>query len=300
MKAIFSRYATTIALVQVSTTALAGACSIWYGGWYPDAQSKLHDNWKIQNPKAEKPNFWQTSYSDISWTSPVGYTFFLIIAASVSGLGVVINAGRLADLEQQEKNFKREEEDHSDTRKYYYSSLKNSLIQLFTHEITKFDDTCRVSVYRYDSVLRAFVMVFRHSRIQRYERKGRVKLPENEGILGATYHNGDHLYVCKLPKKESKNYGKEINKQLAVLGASIAEDTLKKLNMPSRCYLGYSIRDIHSKEKFAVLIFESTNDDHFKKDEICAILDAKIIEIEAQVRHISRIDAKLNPYGLTP
>lgn len=301
-----SRHPKIVTATQLLSAAFFAVCSIWYGAWYPDAQAEMHTALKIADPKAGKPSFWEVSSSNIHLTSPVGYTSLFLVLGLLSGVGSGFNARRMGEikaeleaLQVRESEFKAEQESHADTQRYYYESLKDHLIGFFCKSIDNFDETCRASVYRHDADAKAFRLVFRHCQITRFESRGRVSIPDGEGVVGATLANGDSVYISGLPEKRNKAYQREINRQLNLYGASISEHVIGRLRMPSRSYFGYAIRDVISREKFAVLILESTNPDHFDPESLALLLGGDGARIAMYVRHIAHLDSKLNPYGGT-
>ncbi|MGZ8165687.1 MAG: hypothetical protein ACXW04_09800 [Methylobacter sp.] len=298
MSEFFTKHAKIFAIGQLLSALIFGGCSIWYGAWYPDAKTNLYDQQKLENPNPEKPSFWDVSFSKISISTPVGYTGIALIFGVLSGAGIVVSASRLTELEKKESEFKQEQENHAETQQYYYDALKDHLVNFFCNQVSCFDDTCRASVYRHDANSQLFRMVFRYCKITRFGSKGRLALPEHEGVVGATFLNGEFVYIASLPNKlSSKTYLKDINKKLEGLGTSNAENTLSRLRMQSRCYFGYAIRDVISGEKFAILIIESTNENHFNPNTIVNLLSGQHTQIAKYVRHIVNIDSKLNPYG---
>jgi hypothetical protein len=298
MEEFFTKHAKFIAILQLLSALTVGGCSIWYGAWYPDAQANLYESLKLQNPEAVKPNFWDASLSNINISSPVIYTGLALFLSVFSGFGIVISASRLNELEKKESEFKKEQENHAETQLYYYDALKDHLVSFFCTQLGCFDDTCRASVYRHDEHSKLFRMVFRYCNITRYNSTGRLALPENQGVVGATFLNGDYVYISNLPNRlNSRTYFKEINKSLESLGTDIDENTLSRLRMQSRCYFGYAIRDIISGKKFAILIIESTNENHFNPNAIVSLLSSQHTQIAKYVRHIVNIDSNLNPYG---
>jgi len=293
----FLKYPKAIAALQLTSALTIGGCSIWYGAWYPDAQSKLYEVRVKDDPKAEKPGFWDVSWNGIESKSPVGYTFLGLMLGLLSGAGGIASATRLLELESKEKDFKKEEEAHAETQEYYYRALRDLLTNFFCSQIEGFNENCRASVYRHDPGAKVVRVVFRYCKISRYESKGRVAIPEDEGVIGATLSNGDFVYLADLPPKpDSKGYVKEVNKQLEPYGVNISETTLSRLRMKSRCYFGYAIRNAPSPEKFAVLILESTIPNSFDPEKICSLLRDRHAQIADYVRHIARLDAKLNPF----
>lgn len=291
------KYAKLIAYLQVASAIGLGICSIWYGGWYPDAQAELHEVLRVNNPRVPKPGFWQVSLDGLAWSAPPIYTIGCLLLGIMGGVGAVFSAFRLSELSQKEDGFKREEEEHADTQLHYYKSLEHHLIELFCNKIPNFDESCRASVYRCDRS--AFRMVFRYSKITKYHEKGRVTLPDGEGFLGATYLNGDDLYVNNLPELHAKRgaYPKAVAKHLKEYGVSMAEVAINKLRMPSRCYYGYAIREENSPSKIAILILESTEPDRFDPAKVKDVLQSNSNKITHYVRHIAHLDGKLNPYG---
>lgn len=285
-------------MTLVSATAFSG-CSIWYGPWFTDTQNTMFK--KMNDPNAEMPDFWTVSISNINYKSPVIYTLLSLIGGLVSGIGVIQSAFRLEELEEREGSFRNEQERHAETMELYYKALKDHLIHFFCHQIDKFDgDTCRASVYRHDEESKKFRMIFRHSNITHYAKDGRVSLPENEGVIGGTYLNGDSVYIFDLPPKTNKQlYLQETNNQLNALSVSVTmpKVTLNKLSMPSRCLYGYAIRDSNGI-KIAVVIIESTEPLQFVKSELDNTLSARSHEISKYVQHMARIDTILNPYGV--
>lgn len=299
MTKVFTKHASLVAVIQLLSALTLGGCSIWYGAWYPDAQIKLYEQQKLKNPNSEKPSFWNVSLSEVSTSSPVLYTGVALIFGLFSGFGIVVSASRLTELEKREREFKCEQESHAETQQYYYAALNDILVSFFCTQVNRFDETCRASVYRHDVNAKVFRMVFRYCKITRFAEKGRVSLPENEGVVGATLANGEFVYVAELPNNlKSKEHLKEINKKLEPYGTNIQKGTLSRLKMQSRCYFGYAIRDVvNSGEKFAILIIESTNENHFNPDIIVSLLSSQHTQIAKYVRHIAHIDSKLNPYG---
>jgi hypothetical protein len=295
----FTEHARLVAITQLLSALLLGGCSIWYGAWYPDAQVNLHEQLKLKDPQAKKPDFWNVSFSDINKSSPVVYTGVALILGLFSGFGFMVSVSRLTELEERENEFKEEQENHTETQRYYYDALKDHLVNFFCTQVSNFDDTCRASVYRHDANAKLFRMVFRYCKITRFADKGRVSLPENEGVVGATFLNGEFVYVSDLPSSlSSKTYSRDINKKLENYGTTIQDFTLSRLKMQSRCYFGYAIRDVISGEKFAILIIESTNQNQFDPpDTIVNLLSGQHTQIAKYVRHIAHIDSKLNPYG---
>lgn len=293
----FLKYPKVVATFQLISALAVGGCSIWYGAWYPDAQTKLHEILVAKDAKAEKPNFWTVSANGLDKSSPVVYTFLSLILGLASGAGVIVSAARLVELEGKEKAFKKEEEDHAETQRYYYMALRDLLTNFFCNQIDQFNENCRASVYRHDTEAKVARVVFRYCKISRFSQKGRVTIPEGEGVIGATLSNGDYVYIPDLPANpNSKTYSREINRQLEPYGSSIDDATLSRLRMKSRCYFGYAIRDALSGEKIAILILESTTSNSFDPIKISALLRDQQAQIANYVRHIAHLDAKLNPF----
>lgn len=287
-----------VALIQQASAVLVCIGSIWVGAWFPDAQSDLHVKLKKANPAAAKPSFWEVTKSGWQFDSPVPYTVLGIILSVIAGAGVLVTASRVEELEKVAGNFEVEQEAHAETQRHYLQSLHEHLKSYFCSRIPNFDDSCRASIYRHDAQNNVVRMVFRHCAFTRWNHKGRVSIPDNEGIIGAVMENTGNVYVNKLPPKTNvKKYARATNKSLESHGTLILESTLQQLRMPARSYYGFAIRDLQTATKFAVLILESTNEDHFDPEKVKEVLELDGPISAQYVQHITRLDSILNPYG---
>jgi len=289
-----------VASIQLGSAALVCIGSIWAGAWFPDAQSDLHAKLKTTNQAAAKPSFWAVTKSGWQFDSPVPYTVLGIILSVIAGAGVLVTVSRVAELEKIAGNFEIEQEAHAVTQRHYLQSLHEHLKSYFCSRIPNFDDSCRASIYRHDADSNVVRMVFRYCAKTRWNHKGRVSIPDNEGVIGAVMENAGNVYISKLSAKTNvTKYARSTNKNLEPHGTTILEGTLQQLRMPSRSYYGFAIREIQTSTKFAVLILESTNEDHFDPEKVREALDVHSPVSAQYVRHITRLDSILNPYGST-
>lgn len=292
--AFHNRHAFVIGLLQILSVAIFAVMSLWFGAWYPDAQKAL------QTEVVTNPDFWLVCKSNVSWTTPVVWVALLPFVTILSGVSSLVSLARLKSLEVKEEEFKLEQEDHSDTQKYYYESIQDNLKYAICDQIPGFSDQCRASIYRVDNDSQKFRLVYRFSKIQRFSEKGRYSLPLREGFLHAAYSDGDSLCMSNLPPKNAKKgaYFKAVSAFLAQYATSIPQATLNGLTMDSRCYYAYSIRDAgRANAKFAILILESLEPTQFNQQVLDGVLANNIQNIQHYVRHIAHLDSKLNPYG---
>jgi hypothetical protein len=287
-----------VALAQQGSAALVCVGSIWLGAWFPDAQSELHTVLKKSSPSASKPSFWAVTKSGWQLDSPVPYTILGVVLSAIAGIGVYVTAARVDELEKVAGDFEIEQEAHAETQRHYLQSLHEHLKSYYCSRIPNFDDSCRASIYRHDVQNNVVRMVFRYCAFTRWNHKGRVSIPANEGIVGAVMENTGNVYVNKLPPKANlKKYARATNKTLESHGTLIPESTLQQLRMPSRSYYGFAIRDLQRDTKFAVLVLESTNEDHFDPEKVKEVLEFDSPISTQYVQHITRLDSLLNPYG---
>jgi hypothetical protein len=287
-----------VALVQLGSAALVCIGSIWVGAWFPDAQSDLYTKLKKTYPVATKPSFWEVTKSGWQVDSPVPYTVLGVILSVIAGAGVLVTASRVGDLEKIAGKYEVEQEAHAETQRHYLQSLHEHLKSYFCSRIPNFDDSCRASIYRHDVHNNVVRMVFRYCAFTRWNHKGRVSIPDNEGVIGAVMENTGNVYISKLPLKTNlKKYTRATNKSLETHGTLIMESTLQQLRMPARSYYGFAIRDVQTATKFAVLILESTNEDHFDPEKVKDALELDGPISAQYVQHITRLDSILNPYG---
>lgn len=293
------KHARWLAFIQVASVVGLGISSVWYGAWFPDAQAALQQQRSVEagNKPVEKPDFWDVTTQNFTLRTPVVLTLVSLVMAVVGGVGSVAAASRLSALEVREHEFDQEQEDHSETRRYYYDSLQDHLVNLFVSKLTCFDDTCRASVYRFDSESNLLRMVFRYAPVNRYHSKGRVAFPVSEGFAGAAWAAADHLSASFKEKPGSPKYCREINNFLKVYGASIEQGVIARLRMKSCCYFGYSIRDVNSGQKFAILILESVKADQLNPAEILQAFPGQANQMAKYVKHMVALDSLLNPFG---
>lgn len=292
------KHARVLAYVQVASVVGLGVGSVWYGAWFPDAQALLQQKLSDEAKKpVAKPDFWDVSQANFTIRTPVPLTLGSLILALLGGVGSVATAYRLGALEVKEQEFKREQENHAETQQYYYHSIHDHLVSLFASKLACFDDTCRASVYRYDSDSNLLRMVFRYARFSRYESTGRVAFPANEGFAGAVLAAGDHLFASFTEKPGSPKYCKEVNLFLKAYGTSIDASVIARLRMKSYCFFGLAIRDVESGQKFAILILESVKRDQLDQAEILRVFADQKNQMAKYVKHIVALDSQLNPFG---
>jgi hypothetical protein len=213
-----------VALVQLGSAALVCIGSIWVGAWFPDAQSDLYTKLKKTYPVATKPSFWEVTKSGWQVDSPVPYTVLGVILSVIAGAGVLVTASRVGDLEKIAGKYEVEQEAHAETQRHYLQSLHEHLKSYFCSRIPNFDDSCRASIYRHDVHNNVVRMVFRYCAFTRWNHKGRVSIPDNEGVIGAVMENTGNVYISKLPLKTNlKKYTRATNKSLETHGTLIME-----------------------------------------------------------------------------
>lgn len=275
-----------------------GIGSLWYGAWFPDAQAELQQRLSIEAKRTvSKPDFWTVSTDGLSLRTPVPLTFVSLILTLLGGIGSVAAAFRLSDLELKENEFKREQESHAETQQYYYDSIHDHLVRLFASKLSCFDESCRASVYRYDGESHLLRMVFRYAPFSRYESKGRVAFAAGEGFAGAVLAAGEHLFASFAEKPGSPKYCREVNLFLKNFDTSIDSAVIARLRMKSYCYFGFSIRDVESGQKFAVLVLECVKKGRLDQDEILRVFADQKNQMAKYVKHIVALDSQLNPFG---
>ncbi|WP_312593974.1 hypothetical protein [Comamonas terrigena] len=300
-------------LIQAIGVILAFAIPIWFSGWYPDAQEELHQKiiaeLKLKNDSSipKKPGFSEIVSSYWSdYKTPIPYVILaalLVLCAQIGNFKVSRNLLRLKnDLSEiEDKNedlrnrFNDEQELHSETRKFYYDSL-NKHLRVFCDNSAGFNlECCRASIYRIDKNSNCGRLIFRICGITRFESQGRVTIPLDEGIFGATYQNGDSAII----NISNKNYLINTNKQLSPYGVSISQKAIDAIKMKSHSYYGRAIRDEEGREKIAILVFESLHQNSFDKKSLDDFFDDKTHDFRKIVQHLVNLDSVLNPYGGT-
>jgi hypothetical protein len=298
---LLKRYGQTV-IKFVGTVGVA-ALSIWYGAWFPDAQQSFKDKCnKIVGCKLEgtpRPSFREVTWHHATdFRTPVPYAFIALSFAALS----IWNDVQDSDLKERldamsstntsiRAELANEKEEHIETRKEYNEAIEYILKYMFcTNSGEWYKPSCRVTIYRHtgDGQLKR---IFRHAAQSIYETAGRIKIPDNEGAVGAAWLNEGYFTWSNTSNPNSNVSRNDLEKQLRPHGAKLPSC---ELTMPAREYLALAIRNPNGK-KIAIVVVESTEPGKINENFIRSTIDAENHQISKQITIKSTLDEILNP-----
>ncbi len=289
--------------IKVVGTAGVAACSIWYGAWFPDAQqSFMEECTKLVGCKLKgfsKPSFHEVTWHHIhDFRTPVPYALIALVLASLGVINDVADSDikeRIISIAAEKdalmQELSKEKEEHMETRTEYNEAIEYILKYMFRNAAGEWwDGRCRVTIYRHtgDDQLKR---IFRYAPQTQYESRGRIKIPDNEGAVGAAWQNEGHFYWTHPSSPSSKTYLLDLEKNLGLHGAILPAS---ELTMPSREYLALAIRNLKG-EKVAIVVVESTTPETINRDDISRIIKEESPQITKQIIIKSKLDETLNP-----
>lgn len=289
-----------IAIKIIGTAGLA-ACSLWFGAWFPDAQQlfklKCNENSSCKIKEDQKPSFLEVTINHaLDYRAPVPYALFTLALAVTS---VIIDV-RDSDLRKRfdtitnEKNglvedLASEKENHVETMKEYNGAIEYILKYMFC-TTNWWAASCRVTIYRHTGD-RQLQRIFRYAGQTRYESCGRIKIPENEGAVGAAWLNDGFFKWNNHSNPKTQTYLDDLKKNLQTYGAEMPKCDL---TMPSREYVALAVRNL-SGQKIAIVVVESTEPETINKADIQATINGENHQIAKQITNKSSLDKILNP-----
>ncbi len=157
-----------------------------------------------------------------NFETPVPYFGLALLAALVGRIDGFINRYRLGELKENgielqdaREALRDEAQAHADSKSSYLETLGSALKYLLTSKETGFDHRCRVTIYRLqqdkDHYLR---QIFRHSPTKVYEDNGRIRIPIDEGIVGAAWGNHGVKEFTNHADPSSEEFIDEMNRIL--------------------------------------------------------------------------------------
>ncbi|ENK2082239.1 hypothetical protein AB3A37_004093 [Vibrio alginolyticus] len=302
MKEVIKSY--TFPILQLIGVVGISICSLWYSGWYGQGERDYVTYWNSNlSPKA-KPittaSFWDvTQHNAFEFSKPVPYTAFSIIIGLFGGLGSLRNQHKMNSLSELNKQYdvvngqlRSEKNDHAETQKNYYEAIGYIIRSIFVSTDDDFDKNCRVTIYRHtnDSQLKR---IYRHAGQTRFEHGGRLKIPDNEGVVGAAWLNDGIAHISIDTKFGTQTYRQQLEKELKQHGAVSSN---LKTRMPTRDYFAMAVRG-DDRTKVAVIVLESTEPNTFKRERLETIISQENGDIAKYIIHKGKLDEILNPDG---
>lgn len=260
--------------------------SIWVADMHKVSEKSLNTTKNISRIEIIKEN-------GLDFSTPIPYLF---LCAAFTVLGTIDNfvtRHRYGLLSKTENELRSEKQRHGESKRNFWDALCAALKYLLAKDQIGFDTTCRVTVYRQQqSDELDLKQIFRHSPTRAYKEGGRIRIPSDEGVVGAAWHNHgemEFVYSGNTPTQEDE----------ARLKAEIAQwncclpDT--PLSMPSRHLYASRLNDPVTGRPIAIIVYESTKPDQLNIDEIRSVLRDDSLNVARYIRHLGILDTELNP-----
>jgi hypothetical protein len=138
------------------------------------------------------------------------------------------------------------------------------LIPVF--EQLNLDNTCRISVYRYEAS--NFIMLGRFSPDPEKQRTGRGYYPSDQGCIGAAYRNKESL-ALDLPDPSTSEYYEIMRGKWGIDGAIAS-----KFKMKARAIAAFALVERGTYSRPLVIVFESTEPKAFVVRKLRSICES--------------------------
>lgn len=187
-----------------------------------------------------------------------------------------------------------EAQQHAETKISYYDTLGRALKYLLTSDGTGFNHNCRVTIYRkqFDDDEKFLRQIFRYSQTRVFEQNGRFRIPADEGVVGAAWHNhGVKEFSCD-SDPNSDEFIEEMN---ASLESEDCQHPSSELSMPSKHYYARAFEDNESGQRIGIVVYECTKVGVLDIAGIDQVLDGETLDVARIIRHRGILDREFNP-----
>ena len=181
-------------------------------------------------------------------------------------VGTVLSAAGVYATEQQKARISRLEQEIAAARGKIndaqqsafemgqgYTDVLAAHLQAITHDVSGFDSSARVSLYRH--LGDRFSLLGRYSPNPDYRKPGRSHYPEGQGCIGKAWTDGEAEDRLPDPATDSAGYQQILSKRWKIPG-SIA----KTMRMKSCRIVAFAVENAE-RTRVGVIVFESTRSD---------------------------------------
>jgi len=231
----------------------------------------------------------------LNFHAPLLYLAIAIVFLFIGRVHGFINRYRADSLTETENKLRLETQAHAESKSSYYDTLRIVLTYLLTAKVPNFNECCRVTVYRAEEDGGGyFRQIFRYSRTSQFETNGRIKIPIDEGIVGAAWNN----HGLKQFKFDEDPMSEEFREALR---QALDGDQCKlppqhvQLSMPTRHFYAKAIQDFETGRKSGIIVYECTNVHDLDVPGIVDVLQAESVNMLRFIRHIVALDRDFNP-----
>lgn len=289
-------------LIGTISAKIAGSvgvaiCSVLIPEWLPNAKAEFTSHCKsvdrCELSSQGLPFLLQvTKHHLLDLSSPVPYTAASLLCVGASIICDARGSISKRRFQQLEQDLRDEKNQHGETRYNYNQSIEYILQYVFRSSAASWwDDSCRVTIYRHtgDGYLKR---IYRLAEKSMYQHGGRIKIPDDEGVVGAAWRNAGKCYVGIDRPPGTARFNTDLRKALAPDGSRVPSCTT--LTMPACEFFAIAIRN-SSREKIAIIVVESTKRGTIVPVDIENIISTEASQIARFIQHKGRLDETLNP-----
>lgn len=225
------------------------------------------------------------------FTSPSPYFVFSLVLMLAGSLEVFTNRYWYGEYGSLQKRLRDETQNHGESQKNYFDSLGEALRYMLAGDSVGFDKSCRVTIYRLQKNSTGFLKrIFRYSEHRAYMDNGRFSIPASEGLVGLAWNNHGKVTF------EYTKFGKAADQELqSFLKANGGTAPTCSLSMPSSSFVIRAVEDLDSRQRIAIVVFESVKKDVLREGAIDALLDREGKALSRLIKHLGALDGKFNP-----
>lgn len=259
------------------------------------------ENPPLGTPIEPVPTVVETLLGNIlSFDTPVPYYAIALVVALIGRIDAFRNRYKLGELQTLDSKLeasdlekRKESQAHAESKSSYLETLGSALQYLLTTEGTGFDYRCRVTIYRRQKDDDDHLgQIFRHSPTLIYEQNGRIRIPVNEGVVGAAWCNHGVKEFEKDAAPNDEAFIEEMDQSLAVENCSTPT---VELSMPSKHLYARAFTDHETGRRVGIVVYECTEIGVLKREGIDKVLDQEALSVSRLIRHLGVLHSEFNP-----
>ncbi|WP_126623210.1 hypothetical protein [Oceaniglobus ichthyenteri] len=279
-------------LESVATVSLA-AITVFLGIWLKSAMPNADEEVATSAFQAI-----QAHWKDFS--TPIPYFGIALLVSLVGKFDGFRSKYRsnLLDGERKavsslRKELRVETQAHAESKSNYFETLGSALKYMLTSRVVGFDHRCRVTIYRRqandDKYLR---QIFRFSSTHAYQEGGRIRVPIEEGVVGAAWLNHGRKEVEIDLDPSSDEFAEAMNAALATEGCGCPGEAL---SMSSKYFYARAFEDHDTGKRIGIVVYESVDVGVLKREDIDNAIESETLNVSRLVRHLGALHGEFSP-----
>lgn len=237
-------------------------------------------------------------WNDFSTPIPYfGIALLITLAGRIDGFRAKHRSSLLEDertiTSALKKELRDETQAHAESKSNYFETLGSALKYMLTSRVAGFDHRCRVTIYRRQAHDDKFLrQIFRFSPTHAYQESGRIRVPIEEGVVGAAWRNHGIKEVAIDMDPSSDQFRQEMNAELAAEGCGCPGGPL---SMPSKYFYARAFEDHDTGKRIGIVVYESVEIGVLKKEDIDIAIESETLNVSRLVRHLGVLHSEFSP-----